>query len=215
MTQILSILFFLLSSLTAYLISISSYSNFIPQIIALVSIIFIFISLFKKHFSLHLISFIISLTIFYTNGLTSPFFFLVYFLLFTVAFQNPPTTTLSLSLTLILLLSQSLDSPESLIPLLSLLLITPLSWFIGKQYLDKNKVDTDISIDETNVLMWLSLKFKTGICQIIDNCSELLSTPLQPTQKEKLKYIKDSAKSLLNSSEKLKDEVDSQSDDEN
>jgi hypothetical protein len=215
MTQILSILFFLLSSLTAYLISISSYSNFIPQIIALISIIFIFISLFKKHFSLHLISFIISLTIFYTNGLTSPFFFLVYFLLFTVAFQNPPTTTLSLSLTLILLLSQSLDSPESLIPLFSLLLITPLSWFIGKQYLDKTKVDTDISIDETNVLMWLSLKFKTGISQIIDNCSELLSTPLQPTQKEKLKYIKDSAKSLLNSSEKLKDEVDSQSDDKN
>jgi hypothetical protein len=215
MTQILSILFFLLSSLTAYLISISSYSNFIPQIIALISIIFIFISLFKKHFSLHLISFIISLTIFYTNGLTSPFFFLVYFLLFTVAFQNPPTTTLSLSLTLILLLSQSLDSPESLIPLFSLLLITPLSWFIGKQFLDKTKADTDISIDETNVLMWLSLKFKTGICQIIDNCSELLSTPLQPTQKEKLKYIKDSAKSLLNSSEKLKDEVDSQSDDEN
>jgi hypothetical protein len=50
--------------------------------------------------------------------------------------------------------------------------------------------------------MWLSLKFKTGICQIIDNCSELLSTPLQPTQKDQLKYIKDSAKSLLNSSEK-------------
>jgi len=215
MTQIFSILFFLLSSLTAYLISISPYSNFIPQIIALVSVIFIIFSLFKKHFSLHLISFIISLTIFYTNGLTSPFFFLIYFLLFTVAFQNPPSTTLSLSLTLIILLSQSLDSVQSLIPLFSLLLITPLSWFIGKQFLDKTKVDTDISIDETNVLMWLSLKFKTGISQIIDNCSELLSTPLQPTQKEQIKYIKDSAKSLLNSSEKLKNEVDKQSDEEN
>jgi hypothetical protein len=214
MTQILSILFLLFSSLTAYLISISSFSNFIPQIIALISIIFIFLSLIKKHFSLHLIAFIISLTVFYTAGLNSPFFFLIYFLLFTVAFQNPPTTTLSLSLALILLLSQSLDSVESLIPLFSLLLITPLSWFIGKQYLDKTKVDTDISMDETNVLLWLSLKFKTGICQIIDNCSELLSTPLQPTQKEQVKYIKDSAKSLLNSSEKLKDEVDSQSDDE-
>jgi hypothetical protein len=60
--------------------------------------------------------------------------------------------------------------------------------------------------------LWLTLKFKTGICQIIDNCSELLSTPLQPSQKEKLKYIKDSAKSLLNSSEKLKKEVDNQTD---
>lgn len=214
MTQILSILFFLFSSLTAYLISVSSFSTFIPQIIALVSIVFIFISLTKKHFSLHLIAFIISLTVFYTNGLNSPFFFLIYFLLFTVAFQNPPSTTLSLSLALILLLSQSLDSIQSLIPLFSLLLITPLSWFIGKQFLDKNKVETDMSVDETNILMWLSLKFKTGISQIIDNCSELLSTPLQPTQKDQLKYIKDSAKSLLNSSEKLKDEVDKQSDEE-
>lgn len=215
MTQVFSILLFLVSSLTAYLISISSLSNFIPQIIALISLVFIFLSLFKKHFSLHLIAFIIALVVFYTDGLNSPFFFLVYFLLFTVAFQNPPTVTLSLSLGLIILLSQSLNSLQSLIPLGSLLLITPLSWFIGKQFLDKNKIETDISISETNVLMWLSLKFKTGICQIIDNCSELLSTPLQPTQKDKIKYIKDSAKSLLNSSEKLKDEVDHQSDDEN
>jgi len=215
MTQLLSILLFLFSSLTAYLISVSSYSEFIPQIIAVIAIIFIFISLFKKHFSLHLISFIICLTVFYTQGFNSPFFFLIYFLLFTVAFQNPPSITLGLSLILILLLSQSLDSLTSLIPLLSLLLITPLSWFIGKQYLDKTKIENDISFDETNVLMWLSLKFKTGICQIIDNCSELLSTPLQPTQKDQIKYIKDSAKSLLNSSEKLKDEVDKQSDDTN
>ncbi|MCW1949375.1 MAG: hypothetical protein KIH89_002930 [Candidatus Shapirobacteria bacterium] len=214
MTQVFSILLFLVSSLSAYLISISSVSSFTPQIIALVSLIFIFLSLFKKYFSLHLITLIIGLVVFYTDGLNSPFFFLIYFLLFTVAFQNPPSVTLSLSLGLIILLGQSLNSLQSLIPLGSLLLITPLSWFIGKQYLDKNKTDTDFSISETNVLLWLSLKFKTGICQIIDNCSELLSTPLQPTQKDKIKYIKDSAKSLLNSSEKLKAEVDQQSDDE-
>lgn len=215
MTQIFSILVFVFFTLTAYLTSVSSLTNFIPQIIALTSIIFIFISLIKKYFSLHLIAFIVCLTIFYTQGLASPFFFLVYFLLFTIAFQNPPVTTLSFSLCLILFLGQSLDSISSLIPLLSLLLITPLSWFISKQYLDKNKVDIDLSISETNVLMWLSLKFKTGISQIIDNSSELLSTPLTPTQKDQLKYIKDSAKSLLNSSEKLKNEVDQQSDDEN
>ena len=215
MTQVFNILLFLVFTLTAYLISVSTVSGFIPQIIALISLIFIFLSLFKKYFSLHLIAFIIGLIVFYTDGLNSPFFFLVYFLLFTVAFQNPPSVTLNLSLGLILLLSQSLNSLQSLIPLGSLLLITPLSWFIGKQYLDKNKVETDFSVSETNVLMWLSLKFKTGICQIIDNCSELLSAPLQPSQKDKIKYIKDSAKSLLNSSEKLKDEVDQQSDDEN
>ena len=215
MTQILSILILLCSSLTAYLLSLSSFSNFIPQIIALSAIVFISLSFLKKYLSLHLIAFIISLIVFNSGSLNSDFFFLIYFLLFTISFQNPPTTTLSYSLGLILLLSQSLDSLNSLIPLSSLLFITPLSWFIGKQFLDKNKIETDISISETNVLLWLSLKFKTGICQIIDNCSEILSTPLQPSQKDQIKYIKDSAKSLLNSSEKLKTEVDQQSDDEN
>ena len=213
MTQIFNILIFVLVTLTSFIITSSSVSVYIPQIIALISIVFILLSLFKKTISLHLIAFIICLIVFDSHGLNSPFFFLIYFLLFTIAFQNPPTTTLSYSLTLILLLShQSLDSTQSLIPLTSLLFITPLAWFIGKQYLEKTKTDSDIEISETNILMWLSLKFKTGICQIIDNCAELLSTPLQPSQKEKLKYIKDSAKSLLNSSEKLKEEVDKQSD---
>ena len=215
MTQIFNILIFIFVSLTSLLLTSSAISQFIPQIIALISIIFIYFSLFKKTISLHLIAFIISLIVFDSQGLNSPFFFLIYFLLFTIAFQNPPTTTLSYSLALILLLSHSLNSNESLIPLVSLLFITPLAWFIGKQYLDKAKTESDIEISETNILLWLSLKFKTGICTIIDNCAELLSTPLLPSQKEKLKYIKDSAKSLLNSSEKLKDEVDNQTDDKN
>jgi hypothetical protein len=214
MTQIFNIILFLIVSLVAYLFSISPLSPFTPQFIALLSVVFLIISLFKKHLSLHLIAFIISLIIFDSNGLNSPFFFLIYFLLFTIAFQNPPTTTLTYSLGLILILSQSIDSTASLIPLLSLLFITPLAWFIGKQYLDKVKTESELSIDETNFFLWLSLKFKTGICQIIDTSSELLSTPLQPTQKEKLHYIKDSARSLLNSSVKLEKEIDSQSDDD-
>jgi hypothetical protein len=214
MSQILTILIYTLLALTSFLFTNSDFSIYTPQLIALISIIFI-ILLFQKKLSLHLISFIIALTVFFTGGLNSSFFFLIYFLLFTLAFQNPPSTTLSYSLVLILLLSQSLNSVQSLIPLSSLLLITPLSWFIGKQYLEKVKIESDLSVDETNFLMWLSLKFKTGICQIIETSSELLSTPLQPIQKEKIRYIKDSAKSLLNSSEKLKTEIDQQSDEDN
>jgi len=213
MTQFFNIAIYLLVSLVAYLFSISLLSPYTPQFIALLSVVFLLFSLFKKHFSIHLVAFIISLIIFDSNGLNSPFFFLIYFLLFTIAFQNPPTTTLTYSLGLILLLSQSLNSLSSLVPLISLLFITPLAWFIGKQYLDKTKTESQLSIDETNFLLWLSLKFKTGISQIIETSSELLSTPLQPTQKEKLHYIKDSAKSLLNSSQKLENEIDNQSDD--
>jgi len=211
MPQILTILVYILFALTSFIFTNSSLAIYSPQLIALISIIFI-ILLFQKKLSLHLISFIITLTVFFTGGLNSSFFFLIYFLLFTLAFQNPPSTTLSYSLVLILLLSQSLNSVQSLIPLSSLLLITPLSWFIGKQYLEKAKIENELSIDETNFLLWLSLKFKTGICQIVETSSELLSTPLEPIQKEKIHYIKDSAKSLLNSSEKLEAEIDQQSD---
>jgi len=210
MTQIFNIVLYLIVSFVAYLFSISPLSPFTPQFISLLSVVFLIFSLFKKHLSLHLIAFIISLIIFDSNGLNSPFFFLIYFLLFTIAFQNPPTTTLTYSLGLILILSQSLDSTTSLIPLASLLFITPLSWFIGKQYLDKIRTEAELSFDETNFLLWLSLKFKTGISQIIETSSELLSTPLQPTQKDKIHYIKDSAKSLLNSSTKLEKEIDNE-----
>jgi len=211
MPQLLNILLLAFTALTSFLFTNSPLEIYTPQFIALVSIIFL-VFLFKKKLSIHLISFIICLTVFSSNGLNSPFFFLIYFLLFTLAFQNPPSTTLSFSLILILLLSQSLNSLQSLLPLSSLLLITPLSLFIGRQYLDKIKAENELSVDETDFLLWLSLKFKTGICQIIDSSSEILSTPLQPNQKEKIHYIKDSAKSLLNSSEKLKTEIDKQSD---
>jgi len=211
MSQFLNIFTFIFISIVSFFFAKSNLEIYTPQLIALISIVFI-ILLFKKHLSIHLISFIITLIVFSTHGLNSSFFFLIYFLLFTIAFQNPPTTTLSYSLILILLLSQSLDSTQSLIPLSSLLFITPLSWFIGRQYLEKIKTENELATDETNVLLWLSLKFKTGICQIIDTSAELLSTPLQPNQKEKLHYIKDSAKSLLNSSTKLETDVDDQSD---
>lgn len=212
MLQIFNITLFILVSLVSYFFCDSPLSDYTLHLIALISIIFICLSLFKKHVSLHLIAFIVSLIIFSSGGLNSPFFFLTYFLLFTIAFQNPPTTTLSYSLALILILSNFLNSTNSIIPLASLLFITPLAWFIGRQFIEKTKTETALSFDETNTLLWLSLKFKTGIYQIIETSSQLISTPLTPSQKEKIHYIKDSAKSLLNSSEKLKKEIDEESD---
>lgn len=213
MPQIINIILFFIVSLFSYLFSISSFTYFVPQLIALISIIILILYLFKKILSVHLIALLISIIVFATNGLNSPFFFLIYFLLFVIAFQNPPSTTLSYSLFLVLILSQSLNSLVSVISLSSLLLITPLAWFIGRQFLEKIKNDQIIAEDETDILLWHSLKLKTGLCQIIDSSSELLSGTLVPSQKEKIHHIKDSAKSLLNSSEKLTQQIDQESDD--
>ena len=214
MPQIINIILFFLVSLFSFFFSISSFTYFTPQLIALISIAIIILYFFKKNISIHLIALLINTIVFATNGLNSPFFFLIYFLLFVIAFQNPATTTLSYSLFLVLILSQSLNSMISVISLSSLLLITPLAWFISKQYLDKLKNEIIIANDETDILLWHSLKLKTGLCQIADNCSELLSQPLSPTQKEKISYIKESSKYLLNSSKKLIEKIDQESDEE-
>ena len=213
MPQLVSIILFFIVSLVSFFFSVSNYLYFTPQLIAVISVFILIIYFSKKTFSLHLVALLVNLIIFSTNGLNSPFFFLIYFILFIIAFQNPPTTTLSYSLFLVLILSQSLNSLNSVISLSSLLLVTPLSWFIGKQFLEKNKDDQIISDDETDVLLWHSLKLKTGLYQIIDSTSELLSSPLTPTQKNNIHKIKDSAKSLLNSSEKLTEKIDNESDD--
>lgn len=212
MPQIINIILFFLVSLFSFFFSISSFTYFTPQLISLISIAIIILYFFQKKLSIHLIALLVNTIVFATNGLNSPFFFLIYFLLFVIAFQSPAITTLSYSLFLVLILSQSLNSFISVISLGSLLLITPLAWFIGKQYLEKLKNESILAKDETNILLWHSLKLKTGLCQIVDNCSELLSEPITPTQKEKINHIKKSAKYLLNSSGKLVEKIDQESD---
>lgn len=212
MPQIVSILLFFLVSLLSFLFSISNYLYFAPQLIAIISIAIIVLYFFKKTISLHLIALLINIIIFSSNGLNSPFFFLIYFFLFTTTFLNPTSSTLAYALFLVLILSQSLNSFVSLITLSSLLLITPLAWFVGRQFAEKLNNEKIISDDETDILLWQSLKLKTGLCQIIDSASELLSVPLAPTQKDKVRKIKDSAKSLLNSSEELAQKIDQESD---
>lgn len=212
MPQIINIILFFIVSLFSFFFSVSSFTYFAPQLIALISIAIIILYFFQKNLSIHLIALLINTIIFATNGLNSPFFFLIYFLLFVIAFQNPATTTLSYSLFLVLILSQSLNSMISVISLGSLLLITPLAWFISKQYLAKIKDENTIADEETDILLWHSLKLKTGLCQIVENCSEILSQSISQTQKEKINHIKESAKYLLNSSEKLTKKIDQESD---
>jgi hypothetical protein len=189
MSQIAIIGFFSLTSVLAFLWSLTPYTYFTPQLLALIGLItVIFI---KKRFLFYsLISLLINLIIFSTGGVHSPFFFLAYFLLFLVAFQYQSATALSVSLIQIILYSQSLDSASSLLPLSSLLFIAPFSWFISRQH-------QTLSQEETDILLWLNLKFKTGIKVIINSTRD---------PHPDLKEIRSSAVNLLNSADKLTDE---------
>lgn len=162
-----------------------------------------------------------------TGGLTSPLFFLIYFLMFGLALLFEPAITLSLALAMVLffLLKPTKESPlYEALQLLSLLLITPLAMFFGRQYLkvleseEKIKIlqeeteimEEEIKQEETDVLMWASLDLKKGLTEILHQTSDLLADIAHLTlrQKEKVSKIRQTASELLKTGQKLKEEVD-------
>jgi hypothetical protein len=107
--------------------------------------------------------------------------------------------------------------------LFSLLLITPIAMFFGKQYLkvlqDEEKIkileeeeeilEQQIKKEETDVLLWTSLELKRGLTEILDQTSYLLAdvSHLTVNQKERLFRIRERATHLLQSSVKLKEDI--------
>lgn len=75
-----------------------------------------------------------------TNGINSPFFFLCYFLLFTLAMLLEPTISLFASLTIIsiLIISSPLRSFDEIVRIISLPLMTPFAMLLGNEY-EKNQ----------------------------------------------------------------------------
>jgi hypothetical protein len=171
---------------------------FIPQIIALTSLIIIFSLIFFHRLFLSLVIFILNLIVLSTGGPSSFLFFLIYFLLFSFSFQNRPSTNLIYSLITIIFYTYSLNSLSSIIQLFSLLLITPLTYFISQQQQLQEKTAASLSQDETDFLLWISLRLKTSLKEIISISNN-----------SKIRKI---AKNLLKDSEKLETSIDQNSD---
>lgn len=159
-----------------------------------------------------------------TGGLNSPFFFLTYLLLFITALVFEIPISFVLTSALALFFSNSLTSSRTAIQLFSLLLISPLAIYFGKQYerllntkqqlkdLGKTnqKMSKDITKEESLVLPWLTLNFKNTLIKTIHLTSDLLADigALKPRQAEKLRQILDESRALLSSGEKLKRDFD-------
>jgi len=162
-----------------------------------------------------------------TGGLTSPLFFLIYFLMFGLALFFEPLITLTLTAAMILFFiftPTKQNTAEEALQLFSLLLVTPLALFFGKQYLqvlrDEEKIkileeeekiaQEQIETEETNVLLWATLELKRGLMTILDEVSHLLGdvSHLTVSQKERLLKIRERALHLLETGKKLKEEVD-------
>lgn len=209
--------------LASTFIFFQDFKSYAAQIIALISIITIFISLNQKRLSLTAMSFLISTVIFSTGGLSSPVFFLTYFFIFTLASLNPPHVTLTYSLIFTLFLINSLNSLQSALTLISIPFITPLAHYIGKLYQDNLHKQAQIELDddqinhhETKFFLWFSLILKHRLNSILDSTSQLLSDPkLNYSHKLSLKSIKSQAKTLLKSASNLATDIDTKTDESN
>ena len=174
---------------------------------------------------------IILLLVISTGGLSSPLFFLIYFLMFGLALFFEPLISVSLAIIIALffLFTPTEKAPlNELLQLFSLILITPIALFFGKQYLkvlqDEEKikileeeekiVEEQINKEETDILLFTCLELKKGLTEILDQTSHLLAdvSHLTYNQKERLLKIRERASQLLQSGKKLKEEVDKTTD---
>lgn len=182
-----------------------------------------------------ILSAILLLVINITGGLSSPLFFLLYFYLFAFALLFDQLVTLLITVLFCLFFSQEVHSVNAILQIVSVLLFSPLAMFFGKQYLkllesqekikrlfqatkkinlEKKQTETQVTHQETNTLLWLSLDFKNSLLTIVHQTAELLTDigRITPDQKQKLQNIHQSAKEILNTGEKLQQKIDKETD---
>jgi hypothetical protein len=180
-----------------------------------------------QSFDAVILTLIIILLVASTGGLTSPLFFLVYFLMFglSLLFEPPITISLALAISILFLLSPTEQSVlTEIIQLGSLVMITPLALFFGKQYLkvleqqekiqileeEEQIAEKELQQQETDVLLWTTIDLKKSLYFILDQTSHLLTdlSHLSVSQRERLQKIYQQTLNLLKSSSVLKKEIE-------
>lgn len=204
-------------SFFAFLWSKSPLADFSLQLSAFLFLVFLISKRFFKKTSFFSTSqalfftLLVLILVFDTGGLSSPIFFLVYFLLFCLSLLSEPQTAFILSLTLIILFLFSLKEIRDfthLIPLFSLPFITPLAIFFGREHQRLKATEKELAHDEKQTLLWLTTTFKEHLSNISEYLQNISTENLDEKQKQTLKEIEHNAKRLKSLGEKLKSAVE-------
>jgi len=188
-------------ALLAFIYSFLSPSlNLTPQLIAIFSIIQIAYIYKYKNLNIPILIFIVTTLIFTTGGLSSDFFIFTHFLLFLIAFFYHPIVTITFSSFLIVLLANTI-SPQNLINLLAILLVTPQAWVIAKLHKKYQDNLHELAQEHTDMEFWLHLEFKKRILKNLELLSRLV-------QSKEVETITENEKYFLNSTRRLVKELD-------
>ncbi len=101
-----------------------------------------------------------------TGGVASPFFFLVYFLLFSLSLLLEPIISITATIALIVFFLLSLPQNQeikNLIPIFSLAFLTPFALFMGQVYIEAQKSKAKIQKNQTDTFLFLSLMLKNHL----------------------------------------------------
>jgi len=138
---------------------------------------------------------LIVLSIVNTTGSTaSPFFFLVYFLLFSLALLLEPVISITASLTLIIFFLINLPEGQNLknlLPIFSLAFLTPFALFLGQEFLQIQKLKSENQKLEEKTLLFLSLVLKNHLKTIKEAVENFMGdSQLEAIKKAVLKMEK-------------------------
>ncbi len=227
-----SLVFILTAIFTFIWASNPELSKFSFQLSGLLLIIFILNKKYRYVTNSIIITLLTLLLILDTGGLNSPLFFLANFLLFALSlFINPwAGFNLGLALCLLFLLNSDLTSTNHLTNLISLLLMAPLAFIFGNQYIklliarnqikilqhQSKRLNSLISQEETSSLLWLTIDFRNQITQAIDITSQLIAnlSHIPYYQKDQLNQLYLDLKKLFRSGTQLKTKIDKLTDQE-
>jgi len=113
---------------------------------------------------------LITVSIVNTTGSTeSPFFFLIYFLLFSLGLLLEPTISITITCTLIIFFLITLPintSLKNLLPIFSLAFLTPFAMFMGQEYLELKQSKVKIQKLQEETFLFLSLMLENHLKNI-------------------------------------------------
>ena len=104
-----------------------------------------------------------------TGSVTSPFFFLIYFLLFSLALLLEPIISITMTLTLIIFFLLSLPSDQNfknLLPIFSLAFLTPFALFMGQEFIRNENLKMKNEKLQKDTFLFLSLMLKNHLKNI-------------------------------------------------